>query len=125
MDWLGNDGFLRRTSVAWETAGITFFKERLSGHGINCIYPSSHFFLDPRNYIRPHIGFSPHVSLLGMLFRIRAFKTFSTDGIVVDCTENLYNLDILEMLGQQKLRLKDEILNKFVFCQAVREADGT
>lgn len=59
-----------------------------------------------------------------MLFRIKAFKNFSTDGLVVDCPENLYKLGVLDGLGQQELKLKDEILDQFVFCQAVREADG-
>ena len=59
-----------------------------------------------------------------MLFRIRAFKNFSTEGMVVDRPENLYNLGILKGLGQQELKLKDEVLDRFVFCQAVREADG-
>ena len=46
------------------------------------------------------------------------------EGMVVDCPENLYNLSILKGLGQQELKLKDEVLDRFVFCQAVREADG-
>ena len=46
-----------------------------------------------------------------MLFRIRAFKNFSTEGMVVDRPENLYNLGILKGLGQQELKLKDEVLN--------------
>ena len=49
--------------------------------------------------------------LLGMLFHIQAFKNFSTEGMVVDCPENLYNLGILKGLGQQELKLKDEILD--------------
>ncbi|GLA10386.1 hypothetical protein AnigIFM60653_004877, partial [Aspergillus niger] len=44
--------------------------------------------------------------------------------MVVDCPENLYNLGVLDGLGQQELKLKEEILDRFVFCQAVREADG-
>ena len=59
-----------------------------------------------------------------MLFRLRAFKNFTTEGMVVDCPENLYNLGILKGLGQQELKLKYEVLDRFVFCQAVREADG-
>lgn len=46
------------------------------------------------------------------------------EGMVVDCPENLYNLSILKGLGQQELKLKDEVLNWFVFCQAVHEVDG-
>lgn len=59
-----------------------------------------------------------------MLFRIRAFKHFSKDGHVVNCPEKLYNLRVLNGLGEQELKLKDEILDNFVFCQPVREADG-
>ena len=58
-----------------------------------------------------------------MLFRIQGFKNFSKDGLVVDCPENLYKLGVLDGLGQQELKLKDEILDQFVFCQAVREPD--
>ncbi|KAI3032155.1 hypothetical protein CBS147353_919 [Aspergillus niger] len=78
----------------------------------------------PEIIFDPSLVLSPHVFLLGMLFRLRAFKTFSTDGMVVDCPENLYNLGVLDGLGQQELKLKEEILDRFVFCQAVREADG-
>ncbi|KAF7122872.1 hypothetical protein CNMCM5793_000982 [Aspergillus hiratsukae] len=78
----------------------------------------------PEIVFDPTLVLSPHVFLLGMLFRIKAFKNFSTDGLVVDCPENLYNLGVLDGLGQQELKLKDEILDQFVFCQAVREADG-
>jgi hypothetical protein len=59
-----------------------------------------------------------------MLFCIQASKIFSTEGLVVDCPENLYNLGILKGLGQQELKLKDEILNQFIFCHVVREVDG-
>jgi Protein of unknown function (DUF3435) len=59
-----------------------------------------------------------------MLFYIKGFKTISTTGPVLDCSESLYNLRVLNGLGQQELKLKDEILDKFVFCQAVRETTG-
>ncbi|KAE8374982.1 hypothetical protein BDV26DRAFT_268992 [Aspergillus bertholletiae] len=78
----------------------------------------------PEIIFDPSLVLSPHVFLLGMLFRIRAFKNFSTEGPVMDCPENLYSLRVLEGLGEQELKLKDEILDRFVFCQAVREADG-
>ncbi|EFW15377.1 conserved hypothetical protein [Coccidioides posadasii str. Silveira] len=67
---------------------------------------------------------SPHVFLLGMLFRIQAFKNISKDGLVLDCPKNLYNLGVLDGLGEQPLRLKDEILDHFVFCQGMRQSDG-
>lgn len=59
----------------------------------------------------PSLVLSPHVFLLGMLFRIQAFKNFSSEGMVVDCPENLYNLGVLEGLGQQELKLKNGILD--------------
>lgn len=65
-----------------------------------------------------------HVFLLGMLFRIGAFKNISTVGPVLNCPENLYSLGVLNGLGQQELKLKEEILDQFVFCQAIREAHG-
>lgn len=46
-----------------------------------------------------------------MLFCIQVFKNFFTEEMMVDCPENLYNLDILEGLGQQELKLKGEILD--------------
>jgi Protein of unknown function (DUF3435) len=67
---------------------------------------------------------SPHVFLLGMLFRIRAFKNISKGGPIVNCPENLYSLGILGGLNQQELKLKEELLDRFLFCQAVREAHG-
>jgi hypothetical protein len=59
-----------------------------------------------------------------MLFRIQAFKNISKDGLVLNCPENLYNLGVLDGLGEQPLKLKDEILDHFVFCQGMRESDG-
>ncbi|KAE8399029.1 hypothetical protein BDV37DRAFT_290564 [Aspergillus pseudonomiae] len=85
--------------------------------------PRLFIYLTPE-FTKTFLVLSPHVFLLGMLFRIKAFKSFSTDGPVVDCPENLYTVGILGGLGQQELKLKDEILDQFVFCQVVREADG-
>ncbi|PYH75799.1 hypothetical protein BO82DRAFT_409090 [Aspergillus uvarum CBS 121591] len=78
----------------------------------------------PEIIFDPTLVLSPHVFLLGMLFRIKAFKNFSKDGLVVDCPENLYNLGVLNGLGEQELKLNDEVLDRFVFCQALRESDG-
>ncbi|OXV06681.1 hypothetical protein Egran_05551, partial [Elaphomyces granulatus] len=66
----------------------------------------------PEIIFDPSLVLSPHVFLLGMLFRIGAFKNVSMD------PENLYKLGILDGLYQQELKLKDEILDKFVFCKA-------
>ena len=48
----------------------------------------------------------------------------SSTGPVLDCPENLYRLRVIEGLGQQELKLKDELLDKFVFCQVVRDVTG-
>lgn len=58
-----------------------------------------------------------------MLFRIGAFKKISRDGPTLNRPENLYSLGVLNGLGQQEPKIK-EILDQFVFCQAIREADG-
>jgi Protein of unknown function (DUF3435) len=36
----------------------------------------------------------------------------------VNCPENLYSLGILVGLNQQELKLKEELLDQFLFCQA-------
>lgn len=59
-----------------------------------------------------------------MLFHIQGFKKFSTAGPVLDCPEKLYSLGVLDGKGQQELKLKDEILDKFVFCQVERQPTG-
>jgi hypothetical protein len=81
-------------------------------------------FSIPEIIYDPTLVLSLHVVLLVILFRVKAFKNLSTDGRVVDCPENLYDLRILKGLGQQELKLKDEIQDQFVFCQVVREVDG-
>ncbi|CAI7602552.1 unnamed protein product [Penicillium pancosmium] len=84
----------------------------------------SNTFPIPEIIFDPTLALSPHVFLLGMLFRIRAFKNMSEDGPVLDCPEKLYRLRVLDGLGQQELKLKDEILDDYVFCQSLREPDG-
>jgi hypothetical protein len=59
-----------------------------------------------------------------MLFRIGAFKSLSKDGPVMDCPEKLYRLRVLHGLGEQELKLKDQILDQNVFCHALREPGG-
>ena len=59
-----------------------------------------------------------------MLFHIQGFKMFSTAGPVLDCPEKLYSLRVLNDKRQQELKLKDKILDKFVFCQVEWEATG-
>ena len=81
-------------------------------------------FKIPETIFDPTLVLSPHVCLLSMLFHIQGFKRFSTTGPVLDCPEKLYSLGVLNGKGQQELKLKDEILDKFVFCQVEREATG-
>ena len=52
-----------------------------------------------------------------MIFHIKAFKTVSITGPVLDCPENLYILWVLDGLGQQELKLKDEIQDKNLFTR--------
>ncbi|CRL30959.1 Protein of unknown function DUF3435 [Penicillium camemberti] len=54
---------------------------------------------------------SPYIFLLGILFRIGVFKSLLKDGPIMDCPEKLYRLWILDGLGEQELKLKDEILD--------------
>ena len=81
-------------------------------------------FKIPEIIFDPTLVLSPHVCLLGMLFHIKGFKTRSLNGPVLDCPENLYRLRVLDGLGQQQLVLKEEIKDKFVFCQVARDVDG-
>ncbi|RAQ74355.1 hypothetical protein COH21_012683 [Aspergillus flavus] len=62
--------------------------------------------------------------LLGMLFHIKGFKSITTTGPVLGSLEKLSSLGVLGGLGQQELKLKDEFLDKYVFCQTIREASG-
>ena len=54
-----------------------------------------------------------------MVFKVQAFKSPS-----IYSPEKLYSLNVLQGLNEQELPLRDEILDDFVFCQAVREAEG-
>ena len=67
----------------------------------------------------PTLILSPHVFLLGMLFKAMAFASPS-----IDSPEKLYSLNVLNGLGEQKLPLKKQLDDDFIFCRAVREADG-
>ncbi|GMG38731.1 unnamed protein product [Aspergillus oryzae] len=81
-------------------------------------------FKIPEIIFDPTLVLSPHVCLLGMLFHINGFKSIMTTGPVLDSPESLYSLGVLDGLGQQELKLKDDLLDKYVFCQTVREATG-
>ena len=54
----------------------------------------------------------------------RGFKKISTTGPVLDSLEKLYSLGVLDGKGQQELKLKDKILDKYMFCQVERETVG-
>ncbi|KAH7418893.1 hypothetical protein BKA64DRAFT_763767 [Cadophora sp. MPI-SDFR-AT-0126] len=74
-------------------------------------------FKIPEIIYDPTLVLSPHVFLLGMLFKARAFKSPS-----IDCPERLYSLKVLKGLNEHPLPLRDEMNDEFIFCQAVREA---
>jgi Protein of unknown function (DUF3435) len=72
---------------------------------------NSNTFPLPEIIFAPTLVLSPHVFLLGMLFRARAFKNIAVDGPVVDCPENSYSLGVVDGLGEQQLKLKEDILD--------------
>jgi hypothetical protein len=81
-------------------------------------FPRNEFKI-PEIIYDPTLVLSPHVFLLGMLFKARAFKSPS-----IDCPESLYSLKVLKGLNEQPLPLRDEMNDEFIFCEAVREAQG-
>ncbi|EEH39300.2 hypothetical protein PAAG_01762 [Paracoccidioides lutzii Pb01] len=56
---------------------------------------------------------TPYIFLLGMLFHIKAFKYLLITG-----AETLYDLGVLEGLNHQKVPLRNDLDDKFVFGQA-------
>jgi hypothetical protein len=62
---------------------------------------------------------SPHTFLLGMLFKVQAFKSPS-----IVSPEKLYSLNVLNGMNEQQLPLRDELSDDFIFCQAVETACG-
>jgi hypothetical protein len=76
-------------------------------------------FLIPKIIFNLTLVLSPYTFLLGMLFCIGAFKLLR-----INYLENLYSLRVLKGLNKQKLPLKDELLDKYVFCQAVYKYNG-
>ncbi|EGC45157.1 conserved hypothetical protein [Histoplasma capsulatum var. duboisii H88] len=73
----------------------------------------------PEIIFDPTLILSPHVFLLGMLFHIKAFKS-----PIITSPEKLYDLGVLNGLNQQRVPLRADLDDKFVFCQAVREGDA-
>ncbi|ODH48530.1 hypothetical protein GX48_05401 [Paracoccidioides brasiliensis] len=81
-------------------------------------------FKIPEIIFDPTLVLSPHICLLTMLFHIGGFKSISTTGPVLDSAEKLYSVKVLDGKGQQPLLLKDELLDKFVFCQTELTSTG-
>jgi hypothetical protein len=73
----------------------------------------------PEVIFDPTLVLSPHMCLLGMLFKLVAFKSPNAT-----CAEKLYSLKILKGLNQQDMPIKDHFLDKFVFSDVTKEADG-
>lgn len=65
-------------------------------------------FLIPEIIYDPMLVLSPHVFLLGMLFKGQAFKSPS-----IDSPKRLYSLSILDGLNKQLLPLKEELDDDF------------
>lgn len=54
---------------------------------------------------------SPYTFLLGMLFKVQAFKSPS-----IVSPKKLYSLNVLNRLNEQQLPLKDKLSDDFMFC---------
>ncbi|KKZ67419.1 hypothetical protein EMCG_06914 [[Emmonsia] crescens] len=91
---------------------VTFDYTRFLGKKASDTFTLSEIIYDPSLIL------SPHVFLLGMLFHFQAFKSPS-----LTSPERLYDLGVLEGLNQQKLPLRDDLRDKFLFCEAVREGE--
>ncbi|KAH7379060.1 hypothetical protein BKA64DRAFT_648481 [Cadophora sp. MPI-SDFR-AT-0126] len=76
-------------------------------------------FKIPEIIYDPTLVLSPHVFLLGMLFKARAFKSLS-----IDYPERLYSLKVLKGLNEQLLPLRDEMNDEFIFYEAYRMKVG-
>jgi hypothetical protein len=59
-----------------------------------------------------------------MMFYITGFKRISRILPALDCAEKLYSLRVVGGLEQQQLKVADEILDGFVFCQVVPTTKG-
>ena len=80
---------------------------------------SSNKFKIPGIIYNPTLVLSPHTFLLGMLFKVQAFKSPS-----IVSPENLYSLNVLDRLNEQQLLLKDELSDDFIFCETVKTVCG-
>ncbi|OJD10005.1 hypothetical protein ACJ73_09982, partial [Blastomyces percursus] len=75
-------------------------------------FPLPEVIYDPTHIL------SPHVLLLGMLFHIKAFQSPN-----IDCPENLYSLNVLPGLNEQRLPLREGLADKYVFCEAIQQGE--
>jgi hypothetical protein len=62
---------------------------------------------------------SPHTFLLGILFKVQAFKSPS-----IVSPKKLYSLNVLNGMNEQQLPLKNELSDHFLFCQTVETPSG-
>ncbi|KAH6667257.1 hypothetical protein B0J14DRAFT_603092, partial [Halenospora varia] len=76
-------------------------------------------FKIPEIIYDPTLVLSPHTFLLGMLFKVQAFKSPS-----IVSPEKLYSLNVLNGMNEQQLPLRDELSDDFIICQAVETAGG-
>jgi hypothetical protein len=81
--------------------------------------PNRNTFPIPEIIYNPTLMLSPHIFLLGMLFKAQAFKSLSIDSL-----KRLYSLNVLDSLNEQALPLREELDKDFIFCQAVCKAHG-
>ena len=72
---------------------------------------ASNKFKIPEIIYNPTLVLSPYTFLLGILFKVQAFKSPS-----IVFPEKLYSLNVLNRLNKQQLPLKDKLSDDFVFC---------
>lgn len=73
----------------------------------------------PETLFNPSLLLSPHVFLLGIIFRYRAFRASS-----LTSPEQLANLDIYPGERELPLPLQDDLENAYVFRRAVKTLVG-
>lgn len=59
-----------------------------------------------------------------MLFQIGPFEEMGRNGPTLNSLKNLYKLNVFNAAGQRGLKIRHELFDQFVFCQAISEADG-
>ncbi|KAJ5682145.1 hypothetical protein N7462_005310, partial [Penicillium macrosclerotiorum] len=80
-----------------------FTRDLNGGHPRLFIYLRPEFikaFLIPEIIFDPTLVLSPYIFLLGILFRISAFKSLCNDSPVLDYPKKLYRLRVLYSLGE-------------------------